>query len=231
MVFDGVVRVRLKEAAMSSRVVIGFGVLTLLVIGAPQLQAQTGAPSPADIGQQLRPAPKLGPSQGLPQMGVSRPEANPDFHPASTSPERGGTAPPAGKRPSSGAAVASRTPATTVSSAPSMAFNTIQFAFGSTELTPESSATLKNLGDALNHQLADQKSFLIEGHTDRKGTRAYNDELSKGRAEAVKDYLVRETGVSPDRLQTAGKGFSEPANPKNPYAAENRRVVIVNLGS
>ena len=114
---------------------------------------------------------------------------------------------------------------------PSMAFNTIQFAFGSTQLTPESSATLKNLGEALNHQLADQKSFLIEGHTDRKGTRAYNDELSKGRAEAVKDYLVHEAGVSPDRLQAVGKGYSEPANPKNPYAAENRRVVVVNTGS
>jgi OOP family OmpA-OmpF porin len=212
--------------------VIGVGVLTLLAIGAPQVQAQTGAPSPADIGQQLRPAPKLGPSQGLPQMGVSRPEANPDFHPSSTAPEAGAPAPPSGKkRPSSGAAVASRTPAATESPAPSMAFNTIQFAFGSTQLTPESSATLKNLGEALNHQLADQKSFLIEGHTDRKGTRTYNEELSKGRAEAVKDYLVRETGVSPDRLQTVGKGYSEPANPKNPYAAENRRVVVVNTGS
>jgi outer membrane protein OmpA-like peptidoglycan-associated protein len=111
-----------------------------------------------------------------------------------------------------------------------MAFNTIQFSFGSAQLTPESSATLRNLGEALNQKLADQKSFLIEGHTDRKGTRAYNEELSKSRAEAVKDYLVHETGVAPDRLQTAGKGFSEPANPKNPYGAENRRVVVVNLG-
>jgi OmpA-OmpF porin, OOP family len=219
---------------MSSRFAIGVGVPICLALmaSASQLQAQTQAPSPADIGQQLRPAPKLGPSQGLPQMGVSRPEANPDFHPSSTAPEAGAPAPPGGKkRPSSGAALASRTPVTTESPAPSMAFSTIQFAFGSTQLTPESSATLKNLGDALNHQLADQKSFLIEGHTDRKGTRAYNEELSKGRAEAVKDYLVRETGVSPDRLQTIGKGYSEPANPKNPYAAENRRVVVVNTGS
>jgi flagellar motor protein MotB len=47
----------------------------------------------------------------------------------------------------------------------------------------------------------------------------------------VKDYLVHETGVSPDRLRTIGKGFSEPVDMKNPYAAENRRVVVVNLGS
>ena len=215
---------------MGSRIVIGVGMLVLLAVGAPQPQAQTQAPSPADIGQQLRSAPKLGPSQGLPHIGVFEPEANPTLHPASASPERGGTAPPAGKRSSSGAS-ASHMQARAETHAPSMAFSTIQFAFGSTQLTPKSSATLQNLGEALNHQLADQKSFLIEGHTDRKGTRTYNDELSKGRAEAVKDYLVHEAGVSPDRLQAVGKGYSEPANPKNPYAAENRRVVVVNKGS
>jgi len=219
---------------MSGRVGAVVGMLSCLAfaISASPLPAQTGAPSPAAIEQQLRPAPKLGPAQGIPQMGVPRSEADPNFRPAAASPEPSTPAQPVGKkRPSSGAAVASRTPATTESPAPSMAFSTIQFAFGSAQLTPESSATLKNLGDALNHQLADQKSFLIEGHTDRKGTRVYNDELSKGRADAVKDYLVRETGVSPDRLQTIGKGFSEPVDSKNPYAAANRRVVVVNLGS
>jgi OOP family OmpA-OmpF porin len=219
---------------MGSRVVIVVGVpiCLALAVSASQPQAQTGAPSPAEIEQQLRPAPKLGPSQGLPQIGVSRPEANPNFYPAPASPEAGAPTPPGGKkRPSSGAVAASQRPATTESPAPRMAFSTIQFAFGSTQLTPESTETLRNLGDVLNHRLSDQKSFLIEGHTDRKGTRAYNDELSKGRAEAVKDYLVRETGVSPDRLQTVGKGYSAPANPNNPYAAENRRVEVANTGT
>ena len=71
----------------------------------------------------------------------------------------------------------------------------------------------------------------IEGHTDKKGTAAYNMELSKRRAEAVKDYLVRAMGVPADRLETVGKGFSEPANPRNPNAPENRRVIVVNLGA
>jgi outer membrane protein OmpA-like peptidoglycan-associated protein len=44
----------------------------------------------------------------------------------------------------------------------------------------------------------------------------------------VKDYLVKEVGVSSDRLQTVGKGFSEPVDPKHPYAADNRRVVVSN---
>jgi outer membrane protein OmpA-like peptidoglycan-associated protein len=90
---------------------------------------------------------------------------------------------------------------------------------------------LRNLGNALNQDLKDEKMFLIEGHTDRTGSRAYNDELSKRRADAVKDYLVKDMGVSADRLRTEGKGFSEPANPKQPYAAGNRRVVVVNSGA
>lgn len=105
---------------------------------------------------------------------------------------------------------------------------TITFQFGSAQLRPEFIETLRNLGNALNQQLKDEKAFVIEGHTDRTGARAYNDELSKRRAEAVKEYLVKDLGVSADRLETVGKGFSEPANPRQPYAAENRRVVVVN---
>ncbi len=109
--------------------------------------------------------------------------------------------------------------------------DTIQFEFGSDRLKPDSMETLRNLGTALNQGLKDQKIFLIEGHTDAVGNRAYNTELSKRRADAVKDFLVREMGVSADRLQTVGKGSSEPAVPKNPFAAQNRRVVVVNLGA
>jgi outer membrane protein OmpA-like peptidoglycan-associated protein len=114
---------------------------------------------------------------------------------------------------------------------PAITFNTIQFAFGSAQITPESSETLRNLGNVLNHDLADQKAFLVEGHTDARGRYQGNAVLSRRRAEAVKDYLVRELGVSPARLEVVGKGSSEPVNRADPYAAENRRVVVVNLGA
>jgi OOP family OmpA-OmpF porin len=55
--------------------------------------------------------------------------------------------------------------------------------------------------------------------------------LSEHRAEAVKEYLVKEMGVSAERLQTVGKGYSEPIDPKHPYAAGNRRVVMINAGA
>ncbi len=124
---------------------------------------------------------------------------------------------------------ASRPPAAPAAP-PSVTLRTITFEFGSAQLRPESIETLRNLGNALN-QDQDKKAFLIEGHTDRSGSRAYNDELSKRRADAVKDYLVKDMGVSADRLRTVGKGFSELANQSQPYAAENRRVVVVNPGA
>jgi outer membrane protein OmpA-like peptidoglycan-associated protein len=70
---------------------------------------------------------------------------------------------------------------------------------------------------------------LLEGHTDASGQAEANLELSQQRADAVRDYLVREGGVPGDQLSTIGKGQTEPANPNNPLAAENRRVVLVNL--
>src|SRR6185369_3582976 len=104
-------------------------------------------------------------------------------------------------RPVRPAAVHQASPA----AAPSVTLRTITFEFGSAQLRPESIQTLRNLGNALNQDLKDEKAFVIEGHTDKTGSRAYNDELSKKRAEAVKEYLVNQMSVSSDRLQTVGK--------------------------
>jgi outer membrane protein OmpA-like peptidoglycan-associated protein len=193
--------------------------------------AQHATPSQSDIAGQLLP-PALRTTRGLPTPGVApRPASNPAMKPASVSSAspsasdkpgtRRGSARPAGPAPVSTAAAGH----------PAIGLDTIQFAFDSADLLPQSVETLKNLGNALNQELKDQKSFLIEGHTDAKGTRQYNDELSKRRADAVRDYLVKDMGVSADRLQTVGKGSSDPALPKRPYAAQNRRVVIVNTGA
>jgi OmpA-OmpF porin, OOP family len=218
---------------MSGRIrVVGMlGCLAFAIGASPLLAAEATVPSEQDIFKGLRPAPKgLGAHQGAPVFGtVPGATENANVHNATLPSDGSPSSPGKPKRPASGAATshvqASPEPR------PAFTFNTIQFTFGSAEITPESSETLRNLGNALNHGLADQKAFVIEGHTDRTGTRAYNDELSKRRADAVKDYLVNQMGVSADRLQSFGKGFSEPADPKHPYAAENRRVRVVNPGS
>jgi OmpA-OmpF porin, OOP family len=205
--------------------------LAFAIVASPLLAAEATAPSEQDISKGLRPAPKgLGAHQGTPIIGtVPGATKNPTVHDATLPSD--GIPSPLGKpkRAASGATTPHVQPST--EPRPAFTFNTIQFTFGSAEITPESSETLRNLGNALNHGLADQKAFVIEGHTDRTGTRAYNDELSKRRADAVKDCLINQMGVSADRLQSLGKGFSEPADPRHPYAAENRRVRVVNPGS
>ncbi len=67
----------------------------------------------------------------------------------------------------------------------------------------------------------------IEGHTDNKGTDAYNEKLSQGRADAVMDYLI-EQGIAEERVRAKGYGESQPktSNDTESGRAINRRVVF-----
>lgn len=66
---------------------------------------------------------------------------------------------------------------------------------------------------------------LIEGHTDNRGSRPYNLDLSDRRAAAVANYLVGK-GIAKKRLRTAGFGFDRPiATNDTPLGrAKNRRT-------
>lgn len=197
------------------RSVISTALALGVFLGAAAAMAQSGAPSESDISRSLMPK-----SRGLPSLGDLPPApANPAIAPAATGPA---PAPARVRRPPA-------TVATQPADAhPSATLRTIQFQFGSAELTPGSIETLKNLGNALNHELADQAHFVIEGHTDAYGEAGYNEQLSAARAEAVKNYLVKEMGVAEGRLQAVGKGSASPAPGTSPYSALNRRVVVVN---
>jgi OOP family OmpA-OmpF porin len=65
----------------------------------------------------------------------------------------------------------------------------------------------------------------ITGHTDSKGGRDFNVDLSERRAESVKQYLV-DRGVAADRIETRGAGPDEPIadNKKSSGRAKNRRI-------
>lgn len=75
----------------------------------------------------------------------------------------------------------------------------------------------------------------LEGHTDGKGTEQYNQKLSERRAEAVRQYLIKEGAVDKARISARGYGESRPVAPNktkegkdNPKGrAENRRVEIL----
>lgn len=60
----------------------------------------------------------------------------------------------------------------------------------------------------------------IEGHTDSIGSDSYNQRLSERRAQAVKAYLVSK-GVAASRLDTVGKGETEPIAPNTKGGKDN----------
>jgi outer membrane protein OmpA-like peptidoglycan-associated protein len=105
----------------------------------------------------------------------------------------------------------------------------IFFDYKSAEVTPKAAAVLTPLGRALaDPRLADD-SFLIAGHTDAKGGADYNLELSQRRAESVRQFLIANFNVDAKKLIAKGYAFQHLRNPKDPFAAANRRVQIVNL--
>ena len=106
-------------------------------------------------------------------------------------------------------------------------FNNITFEFGSAELTSEARGMLDRIADALNNPKLRTLDYRIEGHTDAKGSVPYNQSLSERRAQAVRDYLIAQHGISEHRLAAVGFGKAQPLpNPPaaSPYAAINRRV-------
>ena len=70
---------------------------------------------------------------------------------------------------------------------------------------------------------------MIAGHSDAKGKRETNLVLSAQRAQAVREFLVRNFDIDPDRLVAKGFGEDHPKDPRQPNADINRRVQIINL--
>lgn len=96
-------------------------------------------------------------------------------------------------------------------------------------LLPIAQNTLGRVAEALT-QLDRGTPIVVEGHTDSRGSAAYNQSLSQQRAESVRTYLVSR-GVDPDTTRAIGKGESEPVadNQTAEGRANNRRVEIVIL--
>lgn len=110
---------------------------------------------------------------------------------------------------------------------------TVNFAFGSAELTPEAMHTLDQLGQALSSKDLASFKFRIEGHTDTVGTKEQNLALSERRAAAVVAYVTKKFGVDPSRLQAIGVGEGEllVQTPDQTPEPRNRRVQVINLGA
>lgn len=102
--------------------------------------------------------------------------------------------------------------------------NEILFDTNKATIKPSSETVLAELGEALKS--APDFKVMIIGHTDGDGKSADNQKLSEKRAESVKTYLVSKFGIEASRMQTSGKGASQPIadNATNEGKAQNRRV-------
>lgn len=104
------------------------------------------------------------------------------------------------------------------------------FEYNSAELRTEAVEDLRKLGELIKRN--PKSTFVISGHTDHTGTREYNLRLSQQRADSVRDWLVANFGIDPQRITTIGKADDEAFPDLGPdksvdEQAPNRRVEIV----
>jgi len=105
----------------------------------------------------------------------------------------------------------------------------IYFDSGKDIVKPESYGSLNEIATILKEN--PEVRVTIVGHTDSDGDDKLNLDLSKRRAVNVKRVLAEEFNIDPSRIETDGKGESEPiapnTNPEN--KAKNRRVEFIRI--
>ena len=99
------------------------------------------------------------------------------------------------------------------------------FPYDSDVLQPAARANLTELANSLKKYPESQ--LLIVGHTDDTGSDSYNMGLSQRRADAAASFLAAQ-GIARARIQTSGKGESEPVatNESDAGRQQNRRVEV-----
>lgn len=101
------------------------------------------------------------------------------------------------------------------------------FDFDESVIKPDGKRALDEVVRKLDLEGAKLGLIVSTGHTDSTGGTAYNMDLSKRRAEAVKDYLVSK-GIEGNRIITVGEGEHQPVadNATAEGRDENRHVEI-----
>jgi outer membrane protein OmpA-like peptidoglycan-associated protein len=109
--------------------------------------------------------------------------------------------------------------------------NDVLFDFDKNELRPEAAQALGRVAEIIRQRRP--RAVLVIGHTDSMGADAYNEALSRRRAEAVEAWLVAQGGGLPP-LRVEGHGEREPVAPNivdgrdNPEGRQkNRRVEVL----
>tara|TARA_R110001583_G_scaffold65184_3_gene188467 strand:- start:968 stop:2341 length:1374 start_codon:yes stop_codon:yes gene_type:complete len=105
----------------------------------------------------------------------------------------------------------------------------ILFNSGSDQIKPESFGVLKQVAETLQQEAT--LNLKIIGHTDADGNDGLNLTLSEKRASSVKNALITQFNIQSNRLQTEGKGETEPVdnNTTTEGKTNNRRVEFVKI--
>lgn len=103
----------------------------------------------------------------------------------------------------------------------------VLFASGKYELTAAAQQKLTLVAGTIAPQ-AENHDIVVEGHTDSRGSREYNVELSQNRAQVVMNFLVAR-GVAAEAISAVGIGPDRPIadNDSRDGRQENRRVEII----
>ena len=104
-------------------------------------------------------------------------------------------------------------------------FNSAEFVAGKADLSESAKFVLHDLAKMM--QKNPSIKLQLVGHTSAEGDAAFNQKLSEERAQAAVDFMVSHGGIDASRLEAIGKGSSEPKNPENPTAPENRRTEFI----
>jgi OOP family OmpA-OmpF porin len=109
-----------------------------------------------------------------------------------------------------------------------MSLDTVFFAVDKATLLPEGRRKIAEFAQVI--QQYPSRALLIEGHTDSSGDAAYNQDLSKRRANTVREALIAQ-GIESQRFTIKAYGEKNPiaSNATRKGRQQNRRVELVIL--
>src|SRR5579863_3616488 len=103
---------------------------------------------------------------------------------------------------------------------------TVPFKFNQAKLSDDAKSDLDKLAQDVQ---PDKRFFIaVEGYTDKTGSREYNEQLSRRRADSVVEYLVAKHDIPIYRIHMVGLGQEKPVEEANTRdaRAKNRRVEV-----
>ena len=102
----------------------------------------------------------------------------------------------------------------------------VLFEAGGDKLSSASEGRLDTVAQALTAY--PDRSIVIEGHTDDRGSDSTNQMLSQKRADSVRSYL-QQRGVPAEQMRAVGRGEAQPvaSNDTAEGRANNRRVEVI----